>query len=495
MTDILPSGNTRVFLIKGRAGPTANALYEGVWQAGQLAMNQGSPTRVRIPDPNNYGLFKTVLLIPGDPDLPELPITARMDTSNLSDLMAITNGGCDHDIQVHIGACKNPQDFHRGWSLIVVLEGGHVSKYGTAEKLGALDPKDNVAVNEEVTFQGLAMYMLKPVNIAEVAASTITRGLLDVVICDNPQCGTCGDPSDGCQAVYLLSDSSSGSPGLAADIIYTPNGGNTWGKTHVTTLGVNEPNTEICVGDNLIVLSQVDLALHYADLGAIQDGTDVWTRVATGFVATHGPIAAYSTGPNSTWIAADNGYIYFTTDPTSGVTVQNGASATTNLLDAIDGSDDQNIVAVGHSNTVIYTDDGGDTWLSVVGPSVGNNLSCVATVEPGVWWVGDSLGNLWYTTDFGAHWNSKGFSGSGSGYVFDVVFSNQTVGFMSHQLSGAGRLFRTIDGGATWYLLPEGVGSIPSNTYMAALATCDPNICFGAGLATNGTDGFACKAS
>ena len=221
-----------MFVINNREGPNASPLYDGLMKAGRLAMNQGNPTRIRIPDPNQYGQFLTIGIIPGDPDLPEIPVTRRY-TTDLSFLMGVANTQCDMDAQIPIGACKNPQDFNRGWQKIVVLEAAHVQRYGTSDALGALEPRDRVIVNEEATLQGENMYEVAPVTLTETAQTAVAREIVDVTVCDSVQCGIdCGTNSDGCQVVFMLSVATgAGSPGAAADVVYTSNGGGAWSKS------------------------------------------------------------------------------------------------------------------------------------------------------------------------------------------------------------------------------------------------------------------------
>ena len=68
---------------------------------------------------------------------------------------------------------------------------------------------------------------------------------------------------------------------------------------------------------------------------------------------------------------------------------------------------------------------------------------------------------------------------------------------MSHTLSGAGRVLRTIDGGNSWYVLPEGTGSIPTNSRINALDACgeDVNIAYAAGEAVAAGDGIILRVS
>jgi photosystem II stability/assembly factor-like uncharacterized protein len=73
--------------------------------------------------------------------------------------------------------------------------------------------------------------------------------------------------------------------------------------------------------------------------------------------------------------------------------------------------------------------------------------------------VGADDGTLWYTRDGGVNWGASAFSGSGTGHVLALAFSNTMVGYMAHQTAAPiGRIFRTVDGGAAWYALPEAPG-------------------------------------
>ena len=61
----------------------------------------------------------------------------------------------------------------------------------------------------------------------------------------------------------------------------------------------------------------------------------------------------------------------------------------------------------------------------------------------------------------------------------------------------AGRILRTIDGGHSWYVTPEGNTTIPANDRVNMLAPCeaDVNIVFGGGLGDGAADGFLVKGS
>lgn len=492
------TSQTRLFTIEGRANPGNRPLYQYLARALGLSWAQGDITPIRVPDPTQYGKFVTVDRIKGQQGLPTVSIEARL-TRDLSAMLDLVRKGCAFDVQIHAGACEDPRDFNGGWEKIYVLEGAEATSYDTAE-FGALDADQEAVVNETVPLSGLDWFEIKRVVGAELAGSQIVQEVVDVVICDSRQCGECGISSNGCEKIFAVTMSAGGSPGLPAEVLYSSDGGNSFGETNVSTLAANEdPSALICSGIYLVVVSAESNSLHYAEIAEILLGTESWTEVTNGFVALKTPNAAFSQGSAFNWFVGDGGYIYFSEDITSGVEVQSAGAQSTENLNAIHGSDEFNLVAVGDANVVLFTNDGGETWASVTGPSVGDDLTAVAVKSELVWLVGTAGGEMYYTEDGGANWSLKAFSGSGSGVVKDIKFANGTVGYMSHTTAaGVGRLFRTIDGGFSWYVLPEQAGlSIPDNDGLNRIAACSENLnlAFAGGLGANATDGILVKVA
>lgn len=493
------SSQTRLFTIEDRANPSSRPLYQSLGRALGVSWPQGDITPVRIPDPSQYGKFITIDRIKGQQGLPTVSIEARL-TRDLSDLLALVRKGCAIDIQVHSGVCEDPRDFNGGWEKIYVLEGADASSYDTGE-LGALDADQEAVINETVPFTGEDYYEIKRIVGSELGAAEVVQQIVDIIICDSRQCGECGVPSNGCEKIFAITMSAGGSPGLPAELIFSDDGGSTIQDTTVTTLAATEDPTGLaCVGVYIVVISNESLSAHYALLADVLEGTETWTEIATGLVVAKGPNAIFSLGSVFTWLVGDGGYIYFTDDITSGFTVQSAGAQSVQNLNAIHGIDEDNLVAVGAANVVLFTNDGGETWASVTGPAVGISLTSVFMKSELVWFVGTAGGELYYTRDGGANWVIKGFPNSGSGAVRDIAFSTGSVGYLAHDYTPAGgvtgRVLRTIDGGFSWYVLPEAAGlSLPVNDQITALAACgeDPNIVFAGGLGANGTDGILIK--
>jgi photosystem II stability/assembly factor-like uncharacterized protein len=493
------SSQSRVFIIEDGAGPANPPEYFGLARAGSVAWPQGDVTPLRVPSRDQYSQFDTVDRIKGQQGLPTMPLELRK-TRELSEILRLVRKGCALDIQIHAGACRNPTDFNEGWELIMVLERAEATDYGTTE-LGALDADQEAAVQETVTFSGQDYYEIKPLVAGEVAGAEIVQEVVGVVICDSKTCGECGISSNGCEKIFAVTVSAGGSPGLPAEVVFSNDGGLTFDDTVITTLAANhDPTGLACVGTNLVVITDADggEALHYASIADILDGDEIWAQVTSGFVADKGPRAIFSLGRTFTWIVGAGGYVYFSDDITSGVSVQNPGSATVQNLNDIHGADELNLVAVGDSNAVIFTQNGGQTWASVTGPAVGVNLTAVWMRSRTEWIVGTAGGELYYTRDSGSSWTIKGFPGSGTGVVRDIAFSSDAVGYMSHDtVAPLGRILRTIDGGFSWYVLPESATTMPSSDRINSLAACndDKNLVFGGGLADNAVDGFLVKVS
>lgn len=491
---ITQSDMTRVWIIPNTASPSRAAVYEGLAMADRPEEDFGTPTPIFIPDPGRYQQFILAGKVGGDRQLPTLQLNWFYILDKQSVLDRYVKSRCAHDIQIHMGLCANPQDFNRGWEKIYVLEGAQPTRWSPTS-LGALTPDQRASVQEEVPFTGDRGYHIYPMQYQEEATTEIVQEIIAVDICDSVQCGACGIVSNGCAKVFALTLTAGGSPGLSAELIFTDDGGLTWQEANITTLAANEdPDDMECVSVNMVVISEDSESIHYAPLADILEGIETWIEVTTGFVAGNGPLAIHSQGPCLTWIVAANGFIYFTNDPTVGVTeVQDAGVATVQNLNAIHGFDSNHLVTVGDSNAVVVTTNGGVTWSAITGPSVGVNLNTVFMRGQLEWFIGDAGGQLWYTLDGGVNWIEKVFPGSGTGVVRDIKFSSKSVGFMSHDtVAPLGRVLRTIDGGNTWFVEALNNLPVPANDRFNALAVCseDVNLVYAGGLGDDAIDGI-----
>ena len=496
MGNPITSALSRVWVIKYRARPSSAPEYMGTSRAGSVEQSLGDVTPIRVPSSKQYGAFEEIGVIKGAEDRPTTSIETQYYTT-LSYMKKLVEIKCPFDVQIHFGLCETPTLFNAGWGKVIIIENTYATNFSTGD-LGTLEDGDNAKVTETVDLSGEMFYEVVPIKLVERAQTEVGQEVIAVVVGDNPSCGDCGTPSDGCQRVYAVSKPAGSSPGVLPEVIFTPDGGTTWGDTWITTLAIGEdPNDATAIGENLVVVSNADLGIHYADLTDIQNGVETWTKIATGFVAAKGPNAITSIDAAHTWIVGNGGYVYFADDVTAGVEVQDAGAATVQNLNDVHAYDAENVVAVGASNAVVHTSDG-KSWALVVGPAVGVTLNAVFMHSEKLWFIGDAGGNLWYTEDEGVNWHQILFPGSGAGSVTAINFATDSVGYLAHATATpAGRILRTIDGGRSWYVLPEKAGSIPSNDKINSLAVCyrEANVVYAGGLADNAADGIIIKGS
>jgi photosystem II stability/assembly factor-like uncharacterized protein len=494
----LQAAYTRVFIVEGRARADHEPEYFSCLRMTSLTQGFGDIERIECPDPLQYGQFIEVGKIRGATERPTTTLEGRYGVDELSTLARLARKGCAFDVHLHMGTCQDPSSFNV-FEKAVVLEDVNITNFST-EDLGALASGDNAVVNESVDISGADFYEVRPMTVTEQAGAAVLNEVLAVTICDQVACGECETESGGCEKIFATTKAAGGSPATVPDLLFSLDGGATWISHDIDAYSSAEDGDAVfCLGDYLAIVSYAGDNLAYvlkADLNTYTD--PAFTAVATGFVAAGSPTAAWSSGARA-YIVGDGGYVYMTSDPTAGVTVQDAGSATVENLADVHGISDDFVVAVGNNGAVIYTEDGalwGVTTSRPTGPGV--HLTCVWVKGESEWLVGADDGTLWYTFDKGVTWTEKTFSGSGAGVVRDIAFASDAIGFMSHSTAApAGRLFRTYDGGYSWVLVPEVSGAMPANDYIGALAACteDANFVVGVGLADDATDGFVVVGS
>lgn len=498
MSDVVKTGGGRVWTTRWRSGPDRTPYYHGYGVAGAPDWPQGDVTKIEAPSDTQTNQWEIIGEYQASADRATVPLTTRK-TSERSELEALRRLRCPCDVEVHFGTCEDPRDYDYGWDKIEVFPASYITGY-TETELGAMEGPDQSVIDEEATFSAREMYTILRMHFSEVAKSLVSEEIVAVKVCDNIQCGDCASPSDGCSRVFAVSNPAGSSPGILPQVIVTEDAFATSIESIITTFDIGENATDAaCVGIYLVVISEDGEALHYAETQNLIDADETWTEVTTGFVAGNGPLAIWSYSALNTWIVGENGYIYFSDDPTSSVTVQDAGSTTTENLNDVEGVNTRVVVAVGDANTVVYTLDG-ETWQSVTGPDVSGApaLIAVGLRNEGEWWVGTDDGKVYYTTDKGERWTEKVMKGTPT-QIDKIYWASEKVGFISIRQAGpAGKILRTISGGKTWYILPEQRGqNIPANDYITDMDGCqkEVNILFAGGLSDGGSDGILLKVS
>ena len=337
-------------------------------------------------------------------------------------------------------------------------------------------------------------------QIREIAAvrQTIaeTRNLNDIVFDMDAQCaGDCGAAKDKDDVGFAVGSGSAGSPTSDADVWQTEDKGSTW--ANVTGL-VPSPFSG---GDiKSAVRFQVDkntwrlLVASGQKAGSAQvaysdDDGSTWTTVTVGATAWEGAAGAdalFAFDREHIWFATDHGRVYFSDDGGATWTSQTSA-LTASLAHSLNGvkfSDYDNGYAVGDTDTIIKTNDGGENWSALTAPTSSDNVTALAVLSKYTLLVGSNADGLWKSVDGGVTWTAVTFTGQGTtGTVKGLDFVNELIGFMVHNTSAPlGSIHRTLNGGVTWEKI-----TTPANAGLNAVTAIDENTAFACGNAYGGT--------
>lgn len=496
MTDIkqINAINVRVWYVEGGVSPNRAPQFLSLGKfSGDPKIGLGEEKKVSAPDPNNFNSDVQLGSMPGERERATLSIGIRTTTQR-SILMDWKNRGCRVDIYALIGKCGNPQDFTEGGEMWVYFPNGKLSNYGF-ENFGAYGLDENNPTNEAVDMSADDFWQYLYMRQDQIGSSSTTREIYTVDVYPGDTCDNCPDQ---CSRVLATMAGASATPGTQPILLYSADAGETFSSQTISTLFSNENIMDAdFAGSSFIIISNTSNSLHWTDVNELYEGaSNTWQEVVSGFVINKQPNAITVADVRHIWIVGNGGYVYFASNFKVGVTVQDPGVATTQHLQAVHALDMKNVLAVGNSNAVIYTQNGGSTWESVTGPAVGINLGACWMWNEDTWFVGEGsggTGKLWLTVNHGISWTQIGLPATYN-RIYKIAFASQAEGFILAQGGGQGYVLRTITAGNEWVVLPQGKkGTAISNSYLRDLDTCKPfnNTAYAAGL--NGSAGIILK--
>ena len=95
------TGNSRVFLIDGRARPDHKPAYQSSLKAGALSQDFGDITKIEIPSASEYGKFEEVGIIRGAVDRVTITFTGRYALDLKSALLDAARRQCALDTHIN----------------------------------------------------------------------------------------------------------------------------------------------------------------------------------------------------------------------------------------------------------------------------------------------------------------------------------------------------------------------------------------------------------
>lgn len=473
-----------------------NSQYMTITGVGLPELGTIDPIYVPSPtDDNSYRLVGRKL---NTPDLPSATLTMLEKHGNLP--RQLQRFGC-FNLYEYTGACSDLSDVVAGWSDYVLIYSWAIVEDKNLGDRSSFDADDSV--EDELSIKLSAIYPIGRLSFGDQAAAFITLEVIDAVYANPDSCGDCGDLNDGTKWAYAITNSSGSTPGTAPRLIYTTDGGLTWGQSSVDGLGdIENPSGIDVVGNRLVVYTRTAgsttiSGYYWSTINQNTGVPGVWTKVTSGFVASFQIYDMFVLSNTEVFFAADGGYVYKSTDITSGVFVVSQGNATSTALRRIHGFEDT-IVAVGGSGVVIRSTNRGATWQTTTASPVVSTLQAVSVVSEKVYWVGSASGQLFYTLNGGETWVQKSFSGSGFGQVRDIVHVTDEVFFVSHDTAAPlARLFTSWDGGASTFTndAPRIMNMPIANRFNRIAVprtheSIDANNVLLAGLAGNASDGI-----
>lgn len=493
MTDILAlTGiNQRVWYVEGGVHPSRSPQLLAIGKfSSDPSQKLGDTKKISAPDPNNFNRDIQVGSVPGSADRASLAVGIR-STAQKSVLIGWKNRKCRVDIFALSGKCGNPQDFTEGGEKWIYFPDGRISGHAY-EGFGAFGLDESKETNETVDMTSEEYYEFLYMGQSQVGAASTVREIWTINVYPGNDCETCPDP---CGRVLATMAGASATPGTQPVLLYSADSGLTWVSDTITTMFSNEIIQDgTPIGDDIVYISDTSNSLHYTDIALTYKNLNTWNETNSGFVAGKTPLAIWSVDARHTWIVGNGGYIYFCQNHKVGVTVKNAGINTIQPLNDVHAYNKDYILAVGNANAVVFSIDGGETWISALGPAVGINMGACWMWNKEVWLVGEGAGGtgkLWLTVDSGTTWSQIGLPAA---YVQidDIEFITEAEGYLSARTPGQAFILRTITAGNEWVVLPQGKSGVSvDNTYLPDIDVCSKysNTVFAAGLADNGVAG------
>lgn len=292
-------------------------------------------------------------------------------------------------------------------------------------------------------------------------------------------CGAYRTPND---VLYAVAD---GEVAASANVLKSSDGGITWAALAADPFGVNINLLSVAVFDidrntqRILVaragVAATPMAVAYSD----DDGVS-WTLVTVGAINVEGatgPRSLFAIDSENIWVCTDSGNVYKSTDGGETWTLQSTAATAGggNDLNCVHFADEMIGMAVGDTDTVILTQNGGQTWYAGAATGNGNDiLSCWAfdKYRMIVGTVLDATGSLWMTFN-GAQtggWEAKQFVGWTTETVSDMYFYNGARGFIVTLVGGVSSLHFCFEGGNLWEEM-----TIPTNAGVNAIIATSIN--------------------
>ena len=474
-------------------GPNTQPYYLGCHDMGDITAPEGDITKRYCPDPSGAGKWTVAMTsqgLPGD-------VTASITTyvANVQDYLQQLR--CPTGIYIHQAECGR-KDVFSNYDAGTLLRNARItsrSKTGMAAREGADASEMSFDLSADpplAEYWALRMSLLTTTGDAD--AKSIAIGGEE--FCS----GACGATEEPCDELGVGLAASTTT--LTADVLYTADAGATWAAMATDPFAAGED-----VGSIVAVQYGRGVTRYIAARGTT-DGANpaevaytdnlgaAWTAANVG--ATNGEFVQWGRGLfaidlYNIWMGTDQGNIYYSSDGGANWALQTTAG---DAINAINFLDSELGLAVGDTNEIQLTTNGGTSWTSITGDATKNadNVLCCDVRDRYRWQIGYNDGELWYTIDGGATWAQRTLPAPAGATAVNAInamdYIDDYFGALAvkYTVSGPavwGAIYRTVNGGYSWEIYTTLAAYDTGAVGMADVVMCNENDIYGVGDLSN----------
>ena len=237
--------------------------------------------------------------------------------------------------------------------------------------------------------------------------------VLDIDVCHGARCPTSCNSQQDCKLAAVTSILS-GPAGAPSPWLFTNLAGgdlDQWVNTELTEWTTGNADFVLCLSDFLIIGSRAEYEILRSDDFGVTRHAIAATNDPTPLAWGAANIPRQIDGIDQCYIlmCGDSGYMYRSVDAgRTWETVDAGAATTEDLNRVMIARDNPQVAyAIGVNNAFIKTQNGGETWLDIGGPSAGDALLGLWVKSAYHVLVLNDDGELWETIDGGISWTMQ----------------------------------------------------------------------------------------
>jgi photosystem II stability/assembly factor-like uncharacterized protein len=448
----------------------------------------GGLTAVREPDPGQRRVTRIVDIVRGEPGLPTFQLDTRLKTT-LNFMLGLRDRCVN--MQAHLGSCDRADNYFAS-QIALHWEAARRGDLGI-DRLSLIEGDDQpIAIT--VPWSASLGPLLLDFQTEFLSARTIaeTEAITDMAFL-NYNCGDCADAAlrqDPGEHGYAVTEALAGSLINVANVWYTTDAGQTWLNTSTRPFAGGEDISSVVVSGTkknhrvIVARGTTDAddpaEIAYADVTVF--GTTSWVNVNVGSVDGQYITRLFWGDYGHLFAVTDDGYIYFSAN--GGATWDDVLTTGVQQFNDVSALDDGTVFVVGNSNTVYMSEDYGDSWSAVTGPSAGDDLLTVHVTPDGTVFVGNDAGEVYGSYDDGDEWHSLAPQGVTATAITRIRGVGNDNIWMTVTTASGGRALRSVDGGASFRLWNL---NMPTNSGLNALAVIDHNLVYVGGEPQGGS--------